>query len=183
VEHNTNRFGPWLRLAGFGAVIMITVAVFMLRDHLRGLGEYGYLGIFLLSVVGNASPVFPAPTLLTAYAGGSLYDPVLVGIVASAGATLGELTGYLAGVSGQTVLEERALYQRIKGLMERRGWLTLFVLAAIPNPLFDVAGFMAGAMRLSVVKFLAVTWMGKLLKFWLVAFLGARSVSFLDRFF
>ncbi|HEX8684364.1 MAG TPA: VTT domain-containing protein, partial [Ardenticatenaceae bacterium] len=127
--------------------------------------------------------VFPAPTLLTAYAGGSLYDPVLVGIVASAGATLGELTGYLAGASGRTVLEDHALYQRIKGLMERRGWLTLFVLAAIPNPLFDVAGFMAGALRLPVVKFLAVTWMGKLLKFWLVAFLGARSVSFLDRFF
>jgi membrane protein YqaA with SNARE-associated domain len=172
-----------LRLAGFGAAIAVTVAVFMWRDHLRDLGEYGYLGIFLLSVVGNATLLFPAPTFVTAYAAGGLFNPVLVGIVAAAGATLGELTAYLAGASGQAVVEDRAFYQRIKGWMERRGWLTLFVLAATPNPLFDVAGFVAGALRFPVMTFLAVTWVGKILKFWLIAFLGARSISFLDRFF
>ncbi len=74
------------------------------------------------------------PTFLTAFLGGGVFNPILVGVISAAGATIGELTGYLAGVGGKAIVEDRALYERFCGWMERYGLFALFALAAIPNP-------------------------------------------------
>jgi uncharacterized membrane protein YdjX (TVP38/TMEM64 family) len=57
--------------------------------------------------------------------------------------------------------------------MERRGFATLLVLAAVPNPLFDVAGMAAGMLRYPVGKFLLACWLGKTLKAIVIAYLGS----------
>ena len=51
----------------------------------------------------------------------------------------------------------------------------LFILAILPFPVFDVAGILAGALRMPVVKFLAVVIAGKIIKHVLAACLGAES--------
>ncbi|KKR73120.1 MAG: putative membrane protein [Candidatus Woesebacteria bacterium GW2011_GWA2_40_7] len=63
--------------------------------------------------------------------------------------------------------------------MKKRGFLTLFLLAAIPNPIFDMAGFVAGATEVSVKKYLIAVWLGKLIKFSAIAYAGASSLAFL----
>ncbi len=65
--------------------------------------------------------------------------------------------------------------------MERRGFVTLFVLSAIPNPVFDMAGIAAGMLRFPVHRFLLACWLGKTLKGVAVAYLGSMSVSWLER--
>ncbi len=177
-----NQRATWWRWAGLAIATGVTLLAFLLRNSVRHLDQYGYVGIFLLSLIGNATVVLPMPSFLTVYAGGGIFNPVIVGMVAATGATLGELTGYLAGASGQTVIEEHAIYQRIHHFMQRRGHLTLFLLALIPNPLFDVAGMIAGVLRFPVLEFFAVTWAGKVLKFWGLAFLGAQSATWLNHF-
>lgn len=169
------------RLAGLVFAVGITVAVYMLRDHLRDAASYGYAGLFLISILGNATIVLPVPTLLTAFLGGGVFNPVLVGIISAAGATLGELTGYVAGLGGQVVVENREIYRRFERWMHRYGLVALFVLAAIPNPFFDVAGIIAGMSRMRVTTFLLVTWAGKIVKFVLIAFAGAGGMGFLER--
>ena len=171
-SHNT------VRLAGLVFALAITGAIFLFRDYIRQLGTYGYLGIFLISMIGNATVILPAPTFLAAFAGGGVFNPVIVGIVAAAGASIGELTGYLAGVAGQVVIENREMYERFKHWMRRYGPVAIVILAAVPNPFFDVAGITAGALRFPVKWFLLGAWVGKTIKFLVIAYLGAGSASF-----
>ncbi|MBN1248994.1 MAG: VTT domain-containing protein [Anaerolineae bacterium] len=173
--------GNWLwKLAGVFLALVITVVVYMLRDRLREVAEYGYLGLFLISVLGNATIVLPMPTLVTAFIGGGVFNPILVGVISAAGATLGELTGYLAGLSGQAVIENQKMYDRFSSWMEKYGLIALFLLAAFPNPFFDVAGIIAGMSRLRLTTYFSVVWAGKIVKFVLIAYLGAGSVELLD---
>jgi uncharacterized membrane protein YdjX (TVP38/TMEM64 family) len=172
-----------LRIAGLVVAIGITVTVYLLRDRLQDVAGYGYLGLFLISILGNATIILPMPTMLTAFLGGSLYNPILVGVISAGGATIGELTGYLAGFGGQAIVENRGMYERFQGWMERYGLVALFVLAAIPNPFFDVAGIIAGMSRIRVTTFMAVTWAGKIVKFVAIAYLGAGSLELIERLF
>jgi uncharacterized membrane protein YdjX (TVP38/TMEM64 family) len=170
-----------MRFAGLVAAIAITAGIWFLRDQLKQVGHYGYLGIFLISIVGNATIVLPVPTFVTAFAGGGVFNPFLVGIISAAGASLGELTGYLAGTSGHAVVENRELFERFQGWMRRYGLVALFVLAAIPNPFFDIAGIIAGISRIRVTSFLLATCTGKIVKFLIIAYLGAGSSSLIER--
>jgi membrane protein DedA with SNARE-associated domain len=53
------------------------------------------------------------------------------------------------------------------------------VLAAIPNPFFDLAGVAAGSLKMHVVRFLFWCWIGEMIKMAIFAFAGARSLDFL----
>ncbi len=153
--------------------ILISVLIFLNRDKFGDLESYGYLGIFLISLLGNATIVLPVPVILTAFLGGGIFNPLVVGVVASLGATIGELTGYMAGISGRGLIENKGKIEKVKNWMSKHGLWTLFVLAVIPNPLFDLAGIVAGATRIPVYKYLIVVWLGKLIKFLAFSFLGA----------
>jgi len=98
------------------------------------------------------------------------------------GATIGELTGYLAGIGGGVIIEKDPRVGKVKKWMEKYGLWTLFVLAVIPNPLFDLAGIVAGATKVPVYKYFLVVWLGKFVKFVSISFLGAGSINLIDRF-
>lgn len=161
---------------GFLAIsILISSLIIYFKDELSSLSNYGYLGIFLISILGNATVVVPAPVIVTAFVGGAIYNPILVGLLTGLGATIGEVTGYLAGAGSQTFIEDNKYYKRVEKWMSRSGFLTIFILAAIPNPLFDVAGMFSGATKYPLKKFLLATLLGKSLKFLVIAFLGKYS--------
>ncbi len=58
------------------------------------------------------------------------------------------------------------------GMMERRGWLVLFVLASVLNPFFYPAALAAGALRFGVKRYFIITWAGKTIKGMTVAYAG-----------
>ncbi len=158
-------------------VIAISASIFLFRDRLVGLAAYGYVGLFLLNVATSATLILPVPGLALAFAAGSSFSPALVGLAVGSGSTLGELTGYLAGVSGRGVAENRVRYEQVRGWMARYGLWVIFVLSLIPNPLFDVAGMISGALRIPVWKFLGACWAGKVIKATLIAYLGAGTAN------
>jgi uncharacterized membrane protein YdjX (TVP38/TMEM64 family) len=179
-EPNTaQRAGRWTRVVALLASIAITALVLVFRKQLVALGEYGYLGVFLISVLGNATVVFPVPGMAVVFASASVLNPVLVGLVAGLGEPLGELTGYLAGYAGNAIVEDSARFRQIRDLVERKGFLTLFVLSAIPNPVFDLAGIAAGMAKYPVLSFLFPCWLGKTLKSVIVALIGSLSIGWL----
>lgn len=163
----------YVRLLTLALAILISVLIFLNRDKFVSLESYGYLGIFLISLLGNATIVFPVPVILTAFLGGGIFNPLIVGVVTALGATIGELVGYMAGLSGGGLVEKGSRIQKVKNWMNKYGLWALFVLAIIPNPLFDLAGIVAGATRIPVHKYLIVVWLGKLIKFLAFSFLGA----------
>ncbi|MEK7188705.1 MAG: VTT domain-containing protein [Patescibacteria group bacterium] len=155
----------------------ISVLIVLNKDNLAELEEYGYIGIFLLSVLGNATVIIPAPVILTAFVGGSIFNPYLVGLISALGATFGELTGYMAGYGGKAFLEEKEKYKKIKGWIEKRGFITIFTLAVIPNPLFDLAGIFAGGTNYPLSRFFVATFLGKTIKFVAVALIGSYALQ------
>ncbi|MDH7489513.1 MAG: VTT domain-containing protein [Anaerolineae bacterium] len=171
-----------LRIFALLIVLAVTGLIVYFRDRLEQFAAYGYPGVFLVSLAGNATLVLPAPSLAAVFAMGAVLKPVLVGLVAGVGTTLGELTGYLAGFSGRALVENRARYEQITAWMRRNGALTILVLSFIPNPLFDIAGMAAGALKYPLWKFLLFCWVGKTMKTTLFALAGAQSVKFIERF-
>lgn len=158
------------------ASVLISGVIIYFRNDLAKLQGYGVFGIFIISILGNATVIIPAPVILSAFVGGSIYNPVIVGLVVALGATIGELTGFMAGVGGQAVITEGKYYKTVEKWMTKSGFLTIFVLAAIPNPLFDLAGIFAGATGYPIKKFLLATFLGKSVKFLTVALLGSRFI-------
>ena len=162
--------------------LVISVVIFIFRDKFVHLEGYGYLGIFIISVLGNATIVLPVPVILTAFIGGGIFNPFIVGIVTAVGAAIGELTGYLVGYGGKVVIKDDKKLVKIEGWMKKHGLWVLFVLSAIPNPFFDLAGIVAGATGVPVYKYLTVVTLGKMVKFITISFLGAGSVGLLDKY-
>ena len=153
--------------------IIISVVIVVNKDQLASLERYGYVGVFFLSILGNATVVIPAPVVLTAFVGGGIFNPYIIGVVIAIGATIGELTGYMAGYGGKTFVEKNKRYQQIEAWVNKRGFLTIFTLAVIPNPLFDLAGICAGITKYPIWKFLIATSLGKIIKFVTIALVGA----------
>jgi membrane protein YqaA with SNARE-associated domain len=163
-------------------VLGISLAIFSFRDKFAELAAVGYSGIFLVSLLGNATIILPAPSLALVFAMGSALPPLLVGLAAGVGEALGELTGYAAGFAGRAVIEDYTMYTRLVTWMQRRGGITIFVLSVIPNPFFDLAGIAAGTLRYPLWRFLLVCWAGKTLKTTFVAWAGSQSVALIEQF-
>ncbi len=187
MTQGTRRLSPtqlkWVRALALLFVVGVTVLIYLYRNEAQQLAYFGYPGIFIFSIVANATIVLPAPQLAVIFAMGDIFPPVGVGVAAGAGATLGELSGYLAGFSGQAVIEDRALYNRLEGWMKRYGPVVIVLLAFVPLPFFDLAGIAAGALKMPVHKFLFWCMLGKIPKMILVAYSGAYSIGWLSQWF
>lgn len=171
------------RLFMFLFAIAITLVIIIYRDTLGQFSRYGLLGIFIINVLGNATLVMPAPTIAFVFAFGSTMPAWQVGLAAGLGSTLGEIVGYMAGYAGSAIVEDRARYERVRAYMNRYGPFAIFVLAFIPNPLFDLAGIAAGTLKMPLWEFLLPCWAGKTLKMLAVAYAGAGSITFLTSLF
>ncbi|MEA3407273.1 MAG: VTT domain-containing protein [Chloroflexota bacterium] len=157
--------------------VTITAIILLFRHQLAALRGYGYLSVFLIGMLGNATVVFPVPSLTIVVAMGAVLNPLIVGLVAGVGESLGELTGYLTGYGGTAIVDESKHFRRIASWMERRGFLTILVLSSIPNPLFDLAGIAAGMLGFPVTRFLLACWLGKSIKAVLLAHFGSRLMQ------
>lgn len=169
MKNNKNLF---IRILVLVLVILITILVFIYRDQIQQLSGLGYLGVFLLSILANATIILPLPGVLLTSAMGAIFSPFWVALSAGAGAAIGELTGYLAGFSGQVVIENKGWYDRFTNWMQKYGFAAVLILAFIPNPLFDLAGIAAGVMGMKIWKFLLWSFFGKFLKMLLFAYTG-----------
>lgn len=172
-----------LRVLALLAVVGITIYIYSVRAHVRDFAVYGYPGIFLITLLANATVFLPAPGVAVVFAMGSIFNPLGIALAAGTGGALGELTGYLAGFSGQAVVEKTDLFNRIQPWVKKFGGWTILVFSAIPNPFFDVAGVAAGIAKMSMWKFFLFCWAGQIIKMAMFAYAGAYSVGWLANLF
>ncbi len=166
-----------LRILAVTTVIGISAYVFSLRERVDEFAAYGYPGIFLIALLANATVFLPAPGLAVVFAMGSVFHPLGVALAAGMGGALGELSGYLAGFGGSAVVENTAAYARVQPKVQRWGGWAVAALAAIPNPIFDLAGIAAGASKMPVWKFLLFCWLGQTIKMAAFAYAGNTSLK------
>jgi membrane protein YqaA with SNARE-associated domain len=157
-----------------GAVVITLIAGGLglyYRNELLGLGRYGLIGVFLINLINNATVILPAPFgLIAVCLFANAAHPLVVGLVGGLGSGLGEYTSYMAGSGGNAVIPKGRVYGIMHAAMLRYGMLFIFVLAAVPNPLFDIGGLIAGALKMAPGKFLAATIAGKVVRLTLFAY-------------
>lgn len=154
-------------------VLAFTAAALAAPINYRALGAYGYVGVFLVTLLATAALVFPVPYLGVIVVAGTFLNPIAVAVVGGVAAAIGELTGYLLGITGRSLLPENRWIVLTERAMGRFGVLVVLVAAALPNPFFDAVGIIAGATRLPIWSFLLFCFIGKTLRFALLAVIGA----------
>jgi len=155
----------------------IGILVYFLRNQLVYLQNLGYFGLFIANLLGSATIILPIPSLVTTFAAGAFLNPILAGIFSAMGSTIGELTGYFAGRGGEELIKKDKNIKKVQKWMDKYGLWVVFVLAATPNPLFDIAGIISGASGIPVKKYLMAVLAGKLIKFILLAYLGFGALK------
>jgi membrane protein YqaA with SNARE-associated domain len=174
--------GVW----GIILTVALAIGVVFYWQEIRDVAHYGYLGAFVISVLGGATVVGPVPMTPVIFALGTVMKPsfapylgpVFVGAAAGLGETVGGMSIYMTGYGGGAAISKikhdrvQAVYDRMLKWVERRGSLTLFVLSAIINPLFYPAALAAGALRFGLRKYFFICWGGKTIKGMTVAMVG-----------
>jgi len=183
-----------LVLAVAGTVAVLPLLLGVDQEDLEALG---YPGVFLANFLGTATLFFPVPGLT---AGGQLLiatlartlNPVGVALLGGLGMATAEVTAYLAGRGLLEVSSQRpmpiggpvgralsAIARWVDRLMMGYGVPTLFVLSAVPNPFFEFAGITAGAVRMAFWRFFLPVLAGKMVRAFLLAFVGERIIDLL----
>ena len=164
----------------FALSLVLSIAYFVFEDFFREATSFGLIGLFLVNLISSASLFLSAPAFLTVIAGGNLYQPFLVGVIASLGAAVGDMISFLFGFSGRKLtrkkLERSKKILVLERYFKKYGALIIFLVAIIPNPLFDAIGIFAGVLNYSPVKFFVIVFVGRLLRYWLLAKVAA-SIS------
>lgn len=165
--------GRFIQILMIVLVLVVAVIIFVYRDWVAELGIYGYLGVFLISLTSSATIILPMPSMLLIFSFGAIFNPVLVGLIAAIGGTIGEITGYILGRSGRGLMPSNKMFIRAERWMRKWGTMTIFVFALVPPLPIDIIGILVGSLRFPVWKFLLACFFGKALLYTGMAFVGA----------
>jgi membrane protein YqaA with SNARE-associated domain len=154
--------------------ILLIVLTFLFHDDLRHLKTLGLLGIFLLNFFSTVALFLPNFSAATVVAGGTLYNPIFVAIVATLGGALGDASSYVVGRSGKEIFikNEGELFKKITRIFHKHELIIIFVLALIQNPIFDAIGILAGGVRYSFKKYFVAMIAGRIIRNLALAYLG-----------
>ena len=139
----------------------------------EALQAYGYVGAFLISVLGSLIPFLPVPYLIPIVLMSKTLDPLLLGILAGIGGAIGKLTSYGLGRFGRRLLkEERRRKMTILGrAIGKYGALAVFLFALTPLP-DDIIYIPIGLAGFDLIKFMFANALGKIILSWIVAYGG-----------
>ncbi len=181
----------WLRLTvtllvaiiiSFGLSYLLQNSIVRFDFPLYEFAWLAYLIVFGISLAANLSIIVPVPIAVsTMIAAATKWDPVLLALFASIGGAIGELSGYYAGYLGKRIAipEEVIGYRRIEGWVQRYGVWAIFFLGIQPIIPFDIGGFVAGAARMPIRKFLPALWAGKFPKYVIFTYAGIGLINYI----
>ncbi|NNJ11214.1 VTT domain-containing protein [Chloroflexales bacterium ZM16-3] len=167
----------WLRLILIGvALTAANLAIYALLPPalLERLGGLGYVGAFASAAMANATVLVPVPYYPLLIRLGQTFDPYGVTVAAAAGSVIGELVAYYVGRAGTATIARTRFYEWAHRQLSHpwRAPLLLFALSAPPNPFFDVAGLLAGAVGVPLWIYVIATFLGRIIRMGTVILIG-----------
>jgi len=156
-----------------------------LVEWMLQLGQnYGYFGIFLISLIGALSIFFPLPYTVVIFTLGGIFDPFLIAIVAGLGSAVGEFSGYLLGYYGRRAIsgERRRKMEFMVRVFDRFGPVVIFLFALTPLP-DDLLFIPLGIMHYSFVRAFVPALIGKISMNFIVAYSGRYAIQIIKDIF
>lgn len=163
----------------------------VLENFLNLIEQGSYPAIFLASFIGSSNvliPVVPLPSYVPILIGvGIGLNPLIVGLLASAGSVLGELLGYLVGMGGSATIEKfekktPKFLKKIERFYSQIGFWVVLVFALLPIP-FDIIGILSGASKYNFKRFLLALTIGRTIRTLVVAYGGFYALPFIFNLF
>ena len=162
----------------------------MVFDAAALIASFGYLGIFLSSLISSLSLFFPLPGFAIAITAGALLDPFWVGIAAGIGSAIGEMIGYPIGRGIHYGYHKRKRQKRKKSKYEKdilriikdwfdrkRGPLIIFIFAVTPLP-DDFVVIFCGIIKYDIKKLFIVLLIGKIIFSLTLAYIGYYGLEY-----
>ncbi len=146
---------------------------------LESLQNMGFLGIFLISLIGSLIPFLPLPYLAFVVLLAQKFNGIdlfLLGFSAGIGGSLGKLTTYGLGVLSYKTLPENKKEELkfFNMIIKKYGVIGVFIFAITPLP-DDVLYFPLGLAKYNIKYFLIANMLGKTLL--------AIGVAYLSKFY
>ena len=141
---------------------------------------WGIVILFLFTLFANASIVLPIlvePIVLVVAAfAPNLETAIFVGVLTGTAAAIGEMSGYILGLFGVKTLKKMSAVKTEKIFevgekLANKGMPIIFIFSFTPLP-FDIIGIAAGVIKYDPKRFFLATWLGKVLRYVLVALVG-----------
>ena len=148
--------------------------------------QYGYFGVFLISMLGALSVFLPIPYTVVIFTLGGLqtFDPLWIAVAAGAGAAVGEFSGYLIGFGGRRVIGKK--YKKkmdfLTKLFRKYGAIVIFVFALTPLP-DDLLFIPLGIMRYNLLRAFVPALLGKFVSNLIIAYSGRLALTFISDLF
>jgi membrane protein DedA with SNARE-associated domain len=153
--------------------------------------QYGYFGIFLISMLGAMSIFVPIPYTVVIFilgglrsGGGWAFDPLWIAVASGIGAAIGEFSGYLIGFGGRKVISKK--YKKkmdfLMKLFKKFGPIVIFIFAVTPLP-DDLLFIPLGVMRYSVLQAFIPALLGKFVSNLIIAYSGRLSLQIIKDIF
>lgn len=157
--------------------IFLSASFFIFKNFFRHAMSLGLIGLFLINFASNATFFMPTPALIGVVSAGNLYPPLLVAIASSLGATAGDTINFLFGLSGRHLINHKLAKNKWFIFLEKKfkkhgNWL-LFLFAFVPNPIFDIAGLIAGIFKFSLFRFFILVFVGRFIRYYILAKFGS----------
>jgi len=98
-------------------------------------GDFGiYLGIFLISIFGNFTIIFPVPYVIAIIVISATVpvNPIMLGIVAGLGASIGEVSAWLIGRGSKEFVKDSEQMNRMAKYVTTRESPNLLFLGTLP---------------------------------------------------
>ncbi len=159
-------------LAGTPIGVILNILVVLVENFTAAVQSWGYVGIFVLMTLESTSLPIPSEVILP-FAGYLVFQGLLnfwlVIIVSTVAGILGSLVDYYIGLKGTNILGRRKTIQKLlydQGRMDtaekwfkKYGATAVFLCRIIPG-FRTLISFPAGALRMSLTKFITYTTIG-----------------------
>ena len=143
--------------------------------------QYGYPGIFIISLLASIIVFVPVPYFIPLIFAALKLDPALVALLSSLGATIAKIIIFrLSYYGGKLVSEQtRKRMRPFEILVSRYGWLASFLAAATPLP-DDLIYIPLGFVRYNIYKFGVSLFAGKFLLALIMAWGSRASAPYVE---
>ena len=148
--------------------------------------QYGYLGIFLISLLGATSVFIPIPYTVVIFTLGGLqtFDPFWIAVASGIGAAIGEFSGYLVGFGGRKIIGQK--YKKkmdfLTKLFKKFGPVVIFLFALTPLP-DDLLFIPLGIMRYGLLRAFIPALLGKFASNLVIAYSGRLALTIIRDLF
>ncbi len=148
------------------------------------INSYGLIGVFLASLIANATLflVVPIDAVILLVSSTGIFNPFLLALFAAVGAAIGESTGYFIGKGGRSVVEKKFHNQldkieEITKKVSNSGFFFIAFMSFLPFG-FDLISIIAGMVEYDLKKFYPAVFIGRFIRYSILAFAGMTVVEF-----